>query len=47
MKTVKKIVDTLVAKAAYEAACKNVNQACFYFFYQQKLPEKVKKLRKF
>ena len=43
----KKIVDILVAKAAYEAAAKNVNQMCGYFFYQPKVPEKAKKLRKF
>ena len=43
----KKIVDILVAKAAYEAAAKNVNQMCTYFFYQPRVPEKVKKLRKF
>ena len=43
----KKIVDLLVAKAAYEAAAKNVNQLCAYFFYQPMVPEKVKELRRF
>lgn len=47
MKEKKNIFDKIIAKAAYMAAEKEINSACQYFFYQSKLPDKVKKLRKF
>lgn len=43
----KDIVDKFIATVAYEASRKSANQACWYFFNQPKLPETVKKLRKF
>ncbi len=43
MRHIKKVV----ANAAYSSAVRSANRNCTYFFYQSKLPEKVKKLRKF
>ena len=42
-----KVVDKVIKKAAYRMAEISANQVCTYFFYQPKLPESVKKLRKF
>ncbi|WP_302822175.1 cyclic lactone autoinducer peptide [Eubacterium callanderi] len=36
-----------VAKTARQEAVKNANSACWIFHHQDKLPEKVKDLRKF
>jgi hypothetical protein len=36
-----------LANIAKQIATKNVNSACTLFFYQPKLSEKIKKLRKF
>lgn len=36
-----------VAKSARQEAIKNANTACWLFHHQDKLPEKVKDLRKF
>ena len=36
-----------VAKTARQEAVKNANSACWIFNHQDKLPEKVKDLRKF
>lgn len=40
-------VDLMVKKTAYNAAEKSANRICILFFHQPKLPEAVKKLRKF
>ena len=45
--TVKKKVNAVVAKAALGVARTNANTACPFLIHQPKLPEKVKKLRKF
>lgn len=37
----------LLEKVAIKVATADANQACSYFVYQAKLPESVKKLRKF
>ena len=37
----------MVVKAAYNAAEKNANSVCGFFFYQPKQSDAVKKLRKF
>lgn len=36
-----------IAKSAKQEAIKNANTACWVFNHQDKLPEKVKDLRKF
>lgn len=36
-----------VAKTARQEAVKNANTACWVYHHQDKLPEKVKDLRKF
>lgn len=41
----KKLLDKVVAKAAYQMAKKNVNSACFFYFYQPKIPDALKKLK--
>lgn len=41
------VVDKLIAKAAYQQARGIANTGCIWFFYQPKLSEKLKKLRKF
>lgn len=40
-------IKKVVAKAAYNTAVKSANRNCSFFFYQTKLPDMVKKLRKF
>ena len=40
-------MDTLMATAAKSVASKGANSACYFFFHQPKMPEKVKGLRKF
>ncbi len=47
MKAKGKIVEKLIASLAYQSAEKEANSSCQIFFHQPKLPEKVKKLRKF
>ena len=47
MKKIKKQLEKMVVKAAYNAAEKNANSMCGFFFYQPKQPDAVKKLRKF
>ena len=37
----------LIEKVAIKMAAKDANTACPYILYQPKLPESVKKLRKF
>lgn len=37
----------LIAKLAYAEARRSANQGCGFFFYQDTLPAKVAKLRKF
>lgn len=41
------VVDQMVKKAAYRTAEKSSSLMCVFFFHQPKLPEAVKKLRKF
>ena len=41
------LIEKAISKASYTTAKKSVNQACWLFFHQPKLPEAVKKLRKF
>lgn len=43
----KNLVANAVATLAKETATKSVNSACMLFLYQPKVPEKLKKLRKF
>lgn len=47
MKDMKNFIGKVTAKIAYDTAEKNANSICTWVFYQPKLPEKVKKLRKF
>ena len=47
MKKIKKHIEKMVVKAAYNAAEKNANSVCGFFFYQPKQSDAVKKLRKF
>lgn len=47
MKKIKKQLEKMVVKAAYNAAEKNANSVCGFFFYQPKQSDAVKKLRKF
>lgn len=47
MKKIKNQLEKMVVKAAYNAAEKNANSVCGFFFYQPKQPDAVKKLRKF
>lgn len=42
----RKMVD-FILKASYKEAEKNANRTCLYWHHQPKLPEEVKKLRKF
>lgn len=37
----------IIAKIAFAVAKSNANAVCLFMFNQPKLPEKVKKLRKF
>lgn len=43
----KNLVENVIAKASYATAKKSVNQVCWLVFHQPKVPEAVKKLRKF
>ena len=43
----KNVVDKIVAEAAYKSAERIASQSCMFFFYQPKLTDAVKKLRKF
>ena len=47
MKKIKNQLEKMVVKAAYNAAEKNANSVCGFFFSQPKQPDAVKKLRKF
>lgn len=47
MKKIKNQLEKMVVKAAYNAAEKNANSVCGFFFYQPKQSDAVKKLRKF
>lgn len=40
-------LEKVVANMAYETAKTSASYVCTWFFYQPKLPEAVKKLRKF
>lgn len=46
-KQLKKLSLEIASKVILESAQKEVNSACFFLGYQPKLPEGVKKLRKF
>lgn len=41
------IVKKAIQTAALHSATKHANSVCAFFFYQPKLPEAVKKLRRF
>lgn len=41
----KRAAGDLLAKLAYHEAKKSVNEACYFNFYQPKLPEALKKLK--
>lgn len=43
----KNVAMKVVAKTAYAEATKMANTSCPFFSYQSKLPNEVKKLRKF
>lgn len=47
IKKVNTVIENAVAKLAYNCAKRSANTACRYWFGQSKLPEDVKKLRKF
>ena len=42
MKKIKNQLEKMVVKAAYNAAEKNANSVCGFFFYQPKQPDAVK-----
>ena len=42
-----KTVDKIIGAAALASAKSNVNSACSWFFHQPKVPNSVKKLKKF
>lgn len=42
-----KVMKNVVRKIIYNVASKSANSGCTIFFYQPKIPEAVKKLRKF
>ncbi len=44
MKKGKNTFDKIIMKSAYVAAKRSADATCTYFFYQPRLPEKVKKL---
>lgn len=46
MRKEKSILLKAVSELAYATASKQANSNCWYMFYQSKLPEKVKALRK-
>ena len=41
------VVDQMIKKVAYKTAEKSSGLMCILFFHQPKVPEAVKKLRKF
>ena len=41
------LAEKAIAKVSYATAKKSANQVCWLMFHQTKLPEAVKKLRKF
>lgn len=47
MKKANKVIGNAAAKLAYNSAKHSANSSCAAFFGQPKLPNKVKKLRKF
>ena len=47
MKKEKNSIDKIISAAALASTKVNVNSNCTWFFHQPKLPEAVKKLRKF
>ena len=47
MKKIKKHIEKMVVKAAYNAAEKNANSVCGFFFYQPKQPDAVKNWESF
>ena len=46
-KTIEKAIGNIVAKGARAVAKNNANTMCPFVMHQPKLPDKVKKLRKF
>lgn len=46
MKSMKKTFLKSIARSAYETAKREADSACFCYFFQPVMPEKVKKLRK-
>lgn len=47
MKKSENKLEKAIANVAYETSKKSANSMCCFFFHQPKLPEKVKRLRKF
>lgn len=47
MKKINKAIGNAAAKLAYNSAKHSANSSCNFWFSQSKLPEAVKKLRKF
>ena len=47
MKKEVKTVDKIIGAVALASAKSNVNATCSWFFHQPKVPDSVKKLRKF
>lgn len=43
----KNTAERIIANVAYAASKNGANQLCGFFFHQPKLPDAVKKLRKF
>lgn len=43
----KNIVEKVIVKVAYESAKSNVNSTCAWFFHQPRVPEKLKRLKKY
>jgi cyclic lactone autoinducer peptide len=41
------VLRKVIKTAALHSASKNANSVCAFFFYQPKLPEAVKRLRRF
>lgn len=47
MKKINKTIENTAARIAYNSAKRSANTTCMSWFGQSKLPETVKKLRKF
>lgn len=47
MKKEVKTIDKIIGAAALASAKSNVNSTCSWFFHQPKVPNSVKKLKKF